>query len=335
MWSSPARMALLTPMTLEAARQIGREYGLDVVDVEALRVGSVNSNFRFRTRSGSSVFARVYEEQGPAGAAAELRMLSELRRLGVPTAAPLSRRDGGHAASHQGKPVGVVPWIEGEILCLGRITEAVARRLGRALAKVHASGASLDQIPEGRFGLKGLVSRLDAIEHATERFSADVAFIRERLARHAAIPSDALPRGLIHGDLFRDNALWRRVGGVSTEQFELVALIDFESASEGVFVYDLMVTVHAWCYGSEFDAKLVRALIDGYSAVRPLRREEFLAMGTQGALAALRFATTRITDFSMRAAPGEAPARDYRRFLARLQAIENGALDSIIERGTA
>lgn len=328
-------MALLTPMTIDAARQIGREYGLDVVDVEALRAGSVNSNFRLRTRSGTSFFARVYEEQGPAGAAAELRMLSELQRLGVPTVAPLPLLAGGHAASHQGKPVGVVPWIAGEILCLGRITESVARRLGRALAGVHAASASLGEIPEGRFGLQDLRVRLDAIESATDRFEADVTFIRERLARYAAVPADGLPRGLIHGDLFRDNALWRRADAPSPEELDLVALIDFESASRGVFTYDLMVTIHAWCYGSEFNLRLVRALIDGYCTVRALLPEEYRALRSQGALAALRFATTRITDFSMRAAPGEAPARDYRRFLARLEAIEKGALDPIIERGTA
>jgi homoserine kinase type II len=322
-------------MTLDAAGHIGREFGLDVTHVEALRVGSVNSNFRFRTRSGESFFARVYEEQGAAGAAAELRMLSELQRLGVPTAAPLPRLDGGYAASHQGKPVGVVPWIEGEILCLGRITAAVAERLGRALAEVHGASSSLREIPAGRFGLSALVGRLDAIERATQRFDVDVAFIRERLARYAAVPSGALPRGLIHGDLFRDNALWRRVGKASPEELELVALIDFESASNGIFAYDLMVCMHAWCYGSKFDQKLMAALIDGYCSVRALQRDEFLALRAQGALAALRFATTRITDFSMRAAPGEAPARDYRRFLARLAAIEGGALDHIIERGTA
>jgi len=335
MCSSPAAMALFTPMTLDAAQQIGRDYGLDVVDVEALRVGSVNSNFRFRTRSGPSFFVRVYEEQGPAGAAAELRMLSELQRLGVPTAAPLSLLGGGQASSHQGKPVGVVPWIEGEILCLGRITESVAGRLGRALAGVHAASASLGEIPEGRFGLRGLGARLDSIERATDRFQADVAFIRERLERYAAISSDGLPRGLIHGDLFRDNALWRRVSQASPEELELVALIDFESASRGVFAYDLMVTIHAWCYGAQFDLRLVQALMDGYCTVRALGRDEYQALRSQGALAALRFATTRITDFSMRAAPGQAPARDYRRFLARLEAIENGALDPIIERGTA
>ena len=50
----------------------------------------------------------------------------------------------------------------------------------------------------------------------------------------------------------------------------------------------------------------------------------------EGALACLRFATTRITDFSMRAAPGQPPLRDYRRFLARLDELEAGVLDEAL-----
>jgi homoserine kinase type II len=94
-----------------------------------------------------------------------------------------------------------------------------------------------------------------------------------------------------------------------------------------------MVCAHAWCYGSAFDVGLVRALFAGYREERPLEPEELAAAQHQGALAALRFATTRLTDFSLRAPPGQAPARDYRRFLARLDALENGVLSPIIEEG--
>lgn len=318
-------MALLTPMTLAQARTIGEDYGLEVLAVDALAAGSVNSNFRFETRERGPVFVRVYEEQGVQGAARELELLCELQRIGVPTAAPLMRAGGGYVSVYGGKPVGVVPWIEGEILCFGRATPDVVLRLGRALAQVHVSSAKLSHVPSGRFGVQNLFYRLDAIDAATSAFAKDTAFIRQRLTRYAEAPSAHLPRGLIHGDLFRDNVLFRHG--------ELVALIDFESASDGVFVYDLMVCVHAWCYGAGFDLERVGALLAGYSEVRALTPEEVAASRAQGALAALRFATTRISDFSLRAPPGQPPVRDFRRFLARLAALESGLLDPIIERG--
>lgn len=339
-------------MTLAEARAALEGHDLDVVAVEALDAGSVNSNFSVQTKDGERFFVRVYEEQGFDGAAAELATLQKLCESGVPTPAPRPRRDGGFVASHAGKPVGVHPWVEGEILCFARVTPAAAREVGRALAGVHRCTPALGRIPSGRFGLDGLRERLERVDRTDPRYAADTRRIRERIAHHAAQTPAGLPSGLIHGDLFRDNVLWSDGGARPAEPGaaapgtepggpgrprapaqQLVALLDFESASAGAFVYDLMVCVHAWCYGGRFDLALARAMFEGYREVRPLEPEELAAVVPQGALAALRFATTRLTDFSLRAPPGAQPKRDYRRFLARLEALEGGALAPIIEEG--
>jgi homoserine kinase type II len=330
-------VALLTPMTLAEARAIGSEYGLDIASIEALRAGSVNSNFRLRSVRGEDYFLRVYEEQDGQGAARELAMIAALARLGVPTPPPLERVQNAsagssaagsewsrHAARHVGKPVGVHAWVAGESVCFRLVTPARIRQLGRALARVHACSPALSRLPEGRFEVRDLLRRLEHVERADAGFAADTRLIRDRIAQHARASSD-LPRGLIHGDLFRDNVLWRGD--------ELVALLDFESASSGCFIYDLMVCAHAWCYGDAYDAGLVSALFDGYEEVRRLESAEWDALLPQGCLGALRFATTRITDFALRAAPGQAPARDYRRFLARLAALEGGAFEALARAG--
>ena len=65
-------------MTLAEACRLGAEYGLDVASVQALRAGSVNSNFSLTTRSGQRFFLRVYEEQDRAGARRELSTIAHL-----------------------------------------------------------------------------------------------------------------------------------------------------------------------------------------------------------------------------------------------------------------
>jgi len=59
--------------------------------------------------------------------------------------------------------------------------------------------------------------------------------------------------GVIHGDLFRDNVLWR--GG------QVVAILDFEQASGGSLAYDLAVCLHDWCWdgGVRLDAAAARS----------------------------------------------------------------------------
>ena len=317
-------MALLTELSPDSARQLLRPYAIELADLEPLAAGSVNSNFAIRDSAGRRWFARLYEEQSLDGARAEVRLLSELADCGVPVALPVAAAGGEPVAEHDGKPFAVFHWVEGEWLCLKRVTPAACRAVGDALAQVHLSTDRLTPISGGRFRVEDIAARLDHIEaDANDELIAAARTIRQSLQRYAALRSAELPTGVIHGDLFRDNTLFGANGSIS-------ALLDFESASTGPFVFDLMVTLLAWCFRDRLEPELAGALLGAYNARRPLLAMEREQLGVEGALACLRFATTRITDFSMRTAPGATPARDYRRFLARLRALEAGALKPLI-----
>lgn len=305
-------------MSLETARAVGAEFGLEVRDIDALELGSVNSNFQLRAADGTRYFARIYEEQARDGAERELALLSKLSEQGAKVVRPLAPVSGARIATVAGKPFAVFPWLEGEWLCLGRVTAEHCRKLGRALASVHLAELPAGLLGRGRFQPADMLVRLERVEaEGPPRLSADIALIRAKYAHYTPLRDSALPRGLCHGDLFRDNVLWQ--GG------ELAALLDFESVYEGPFVYDLLVTVLAWCFRDELSLPEAQALVSGYDAVRPLEPGERAAFEVEAALACLRFATTRLTDFELRAESAP-PARDYRRFLTRLAAIESGAL---------
>jgi Ser/Thr protein kinase RdoA (MazF antagonist) len=213
----------------------------------------------------------------------------------------------------------------------------------------------LSAIPSGRFDIPNLEQRLVNIEHATAtqdtatpataNYTREVAQIRELLAHYAARRC-ALPSGLIHGDLFRDNVLFAGVESPvpsspalerpSSEQVpdvsdRIVALLDFESACHGHFAYDVMVCMLAWCYTSHFEVHKARALLAGYQSVRPLSTLEREQLHVEGALACLRFATTRITDFALRTPAGAIPQRDYRRFLTRLDELQTNLISEVLQ----
>jgi homoserine kinase type II len=131
----------------------------------------------------------------------------------------------------------------------------------------------------------------------------ELAWLSARAAERAAAP-----RGVIHGDLFRDNVLF--------DGEDLVALLDFEQASTGSLVYDVAVCVNAWCYGDAFDAALVRAMCGGYAG-RAMSRAEARALMIELRAAAMRFMVTRITDVHL---PGvELAGKGFDRFQARLE----------------
>src|SRR5450432_1095677 len=316
-------MARLTELPLASAIPLARAFGLQLTRVEALTAGSVNSNFRLTDTTGNVFFARLYEEQDHAGAVREHALVAALGGAGVPVVRALTNQEGGSLADFAGKAFAVFPWVDGEILCQGRVTAAACRKLGAALAGVHLCSGRAPSLPEGRFRIPDLRERLKRVEAAgRSALLPAVSRIRERLDHYEGVRAHNLEQGICHGDLFRDNVLWQGP--------RLSALLDFESACCNNFAYDLMVTASAWCYGGEFELPLVQALFEGYRRVRPVPAAELAAMASEGAIGCLRFATTRLTDFSLRVPDGAKPVRDYQRFLARMSAIESGVLDACI-----
>jgi homoserine kinase type II len=312
-------MATFTELTLDQAKALGETFGLSVTAVAGIPAGSVNSNYRLTLADGSTLFGRVYEEQDASGAELEARLLDHLARGGVATPRPLPRKGGGgftasHESASRSHPVALFPWREGEILCQKRVTPDAAQKVGERLAEVHLAGQSFREPKPSRFRIEDMHARLERITEARDpALRAMVPEIRARLDRAARERNLELPSGIIHSDLFRDNVLW--------QNGDLVALLDFESACEGSFAYDLMVTVLAWCYGDDFDERLVRAMFGGYAARRPLLPVEVAALGTEARIAALRFTVTRMTDYTMRSGIGERVMKDYRRFWLRHERI--------------
>jgi homoserine kinase type II len=132
----------------------------------------------------------------------------------------------------------------------------------------------------------------------------------------------SLPGGVIHGDLFRDNLRW--------EDDRIVGVLDWESASDGLLLYDLSVTMLAWCFDDHMRWDLARAMFDGYRSTRELEPRERSFVRTALLAAAARFTVTRITDYHLREGSAHVK-KDWRRFLARLEAVRALSTDELTE----
>ena len=307
-------MATFTRLTRASVDDLLFAYDLgSFVALEGVPAGSVNSNYALTTDRGRW-FVRLYEEQGADGAAREAALLARLAARGVPTPPPLIRRDGGQIGEAEGRPVAIFPWRIGGMRCQASVAAHDAERVGAALAKVHVAGGG-ESPAAGRFRPEDLRERIARIERdAPAELAAEAGPLRASLDAIASRRSAIIPHGLVHGDLFRDNVLFGPDG-------EVAALLDFESASAGTFVFDLMVTLLAWCVGASFDAALARAMVRGYASVRPLDAAEQAAAHAEASFAALRFTITRITDYAMRPPEGRV-MKDWRRFADRLRWLE-------------
>ena len=325
-------MATFTPLSDTEASALVADYGLGVLTrVTPISAGSVNSNFflEVASRDRSTTrrcFLRIYEEQALEGARYDGELLSHLSARGVPAPPPLIRVDGDSLSIVAGKPAAVFPFVAGVHSCQRAVDADRCRSLGRALAQVHVAGASFPQRRAGRFTIEGVRARLPKIAAAEDPSLSTMAEVLARRLDHWCARRVAdVPEGVVHGDLFRDNVLFCCEEGSGHDQ--VAALLDFESASDGRYVYDLAVTILAWCFGDRLDLALASAIVEGYQSVRALTAVERGAMRAELAIAALRFTTTRITDYAMpRAGVGERVIKDFRRFWNRLLEVETIAL---------
>lgn len=100
-----------------------------------------------------------------------------------------------------------------------------------------------------------------------------------------------LPEGVIHADLFPDNAFFLND--------HLSGIIDFYFACTDFLAYDVAICLNAWSFEADgaFNITKGRALLAAYQQLRPFTTEEANALPVLARGAALRFLLTRLVDW--------------------------------------
>jgi homoserine kinase type II len=102
----------------------------------------------------------------------------------------------------------------------------------------------------------------------------------------------ALPVGVIHADLFRDNVMF--------EGDELTGFFDFYFAGCDTFLFDISVCLNDWCIDlatGVHDAARADAFLTAYQTVRPFIAQERTLLPAMARAGALRFWLSRLWDF--------------------------------------
>jgi homoserine kinase type II len=124
-----------------------------------------------------------------------------------------------------------------------------------------------------------------------------------------------LPKGVIHGDIFSDNLLFRGE--------KLTAMLDFDAACRGKFIFDIATAVNALCFvDGAYSLDRFRYLLSGYESVRTLSLAEWDAFPNELRFSSLRFTVTRLHDFFLAPVDGKHRVdKDFREFFERLRVL--------------
>jgi len=132
-----------------------------------------------------------------------------------------------------------------------------------------------------------------------ELIESELAF-QQQLAASAAFAT--LPRGPIHADLFRDNAMFDVEADGDGEQDVLTGLFDFYFAGVDSFGFDIAVCLNDWCIDLEsglLTEDRACAFVAAYDSVRALTSNERRLLPALMRGAALRFWISRLWDLHL------------------------------------
>jgi homoserine kinase type II len=252
--------------------------------------GIENSNFRVETTAGRFVLT-VFERRAPAGDLPFfMDLMAWLADRGFPAPRPAADREGRVIQTLCGKPAAIVSFLDGRPIeppTLAACTEAGSGAARLRQAVQGFSGARPNALGVGAWrGLfRGREAAADALQPGLSALiAADLDAVE------AAWPAD-LPQGVIHADLFPDNAFFDAGGAFA-------GVIDFYFACTEICAYELAVMLNAWAFeGGEVSRAKAQALVGGYEAVSPLSPAERAALPVLARGAALRFFLTRLIDW--------------------------------------
>jgi homoserine kinase type II len=291
-------MAVYTEVRFDEADALCQRLGLGALtDLQGIRSGIENTNYYATTVRGHwvlTLFERLDAEQLPY----YLHLMQHLSARGVPVPAPQADVQGALLHRVAGKPAAVVTRLPGSHRLAPDALHCA--QVGLMLARMHVAGASFQmQQPH----LRGLAWWTETAAVVRPHLQAEQALLLdEELAfqqRLAASPAgQALPRGPIHADLFRDNVMFDDTAGPD----RLCGFFDFYFAGTEVLLFDVAVCLNDWCTDlatGQLNEARATAFVRAYQRGRELDHGEVRALPALLRAAALRFWISRLWDWQL------------------------------------
>lgn len=279
-------MSVYTPVSREQLEAFLALYDEGrLIEFRGIKAGIENSNFFVNTERGEFVLT-LFEKLAAHELPFFLRLMAHLAEHGIPSAHPIADRKGDYLQRLNGKPAALVRRLRGESPSDANLRHC--RAVGRALARLHLAARSFSGRHENNRGYDWWRAVREVLHSRLDRDDARLLDTELQFQRKDRF--EGLPRGVIHADLFRDNAMF--VGD------ELTGIIDFYYACNDVFLYDLAITVNDWCGepGGGLNEWKADVLIAAYREERPLEPLERRAWPVMARAAALRFWLSRLYD---------------------------------------
>ena len=284
-------MAVYTKLTHQEVELFLEQYNINnFKDYKGITEGVENTNYFINTLEQDYILTiyekRVDENDLPFF----INLLSNLSENKFPCPKPIANKNNEKINKIKNKNAALVTFLNGQ--SKNKITSEECFEIGKITAQLHEITKKFNISRKNNLSIESwqnifekiVKQKIDLDETIIKKTKSYLNFLKDKWPKN-------LPQGIIHADLFPDNIFFtkNKVSGI----------IDFYFACNDFFAYEIAICINSLCFdnNSTFNMTKAKNLIDGYSSIRTLGKEEkkFLPILSMGA--AMRFFLTRLHDF--------------------------------------
>lgn len=285
-------MAVYTQLSADDIKAFLENYDSGaLVSFDGILQGVENTNYKIETDRNNFILTVFEKRTNAEDLPFFFDFMAHLEKSGIYCPTVIKDKQGQAIVKIAGKSAALIGFLDGHNIDASIITPDLCFEAGALLARMHIAAQSFEQSRENSMSLPAWKKLFEKIRNETDDIEKDLSrLIGVELALAEETLNANLAKAVVHADFFSDNVFMRN-GHVE-------GVIDFYFSSTDYLIYDLAITVNAWCFDKGvFSAERFNALMKGYESKRILPKAERSAFHSMARAAALRILMTRSYDW--------------------------------------
>lgn len=277
-------MAVYTSLTSKQINRFLKSYQIPaLLSYQGISAGIENTNYLISTTEGDFVLT-VYEHFSAQQVQSYLFLLQQLAALETYYPEPIKLESGEILQQIKNKPAALFKCLEGRSVEV--VSDAQIISIAKALARLHLSSTQLKFSETNPKGLDWIQQSANKIYPLLTQ--EDALLLNEELLFQSQFNTQGFEQGVIHADLFKDNALF--AGDC------LTGFLDFYAACYDAFLLDIAIAVNDFCVDEQgiFQQAEYMLFMQAYQQIKPLAESELASLFVFLRRACLRFWLSRL-----------------------------------------
>ena len=235
----------------------------EVLSCKNLSFGYANENFKVTTSQNDILF-RLCKQQSKEDIEKEIHLMTELKQNDYPTSYPIPDKNGNYIHKLTDHFCLIYEFITGSQPDLNIET---AGEIGIAAAKLAIIKVKPFYKKVNAISFKNCLNIIGEFKDAKYQYPTVYNYFKEQTFYLKDFISNNLPKGIIHGDYFPDNTIFK--GN------KLKAIIDFEEFAYDTLLFDLAMAINGFCFKENvLQKELMDETIRTYNTIRKLTEAE-------------------------------------------------------------